>query len=52
MTKPSREKRIAINDKYRKSLVTRGRTYIIAGINAPLQRWHFSFWQFETPCHS
>jgi hypothetical protein len=37
MTKPSREKRIAdINDKFRMSLVTRGRSYITAGVNAPL----------------
>jgi hypothetical protein len=35
MTKPSRERR-TINDKFRKSLVTRRRTYITAGVNAPL----------------
>ena len=35
MTKPSREKRIAdINDKFRKGLVTGGRTYMTAGVNA------------------
>jgi hypothetical protein len=34
MTKPSRE-RGTINDKFRKSLVTRGRAYITAGVAAP-----------------
>ena len=35
MTKPSRAKRIAdLNDKFRKSLVTGGRTYMTAGVNA------------------
>jgi hypothetical protein len=35
MTKPSREKRIAdLNDKFRKSLVSAGRTYMTAGVNA------------------
>ena len=35
MTKQSRAKRIAdLNDKFRKSLVTGGRTYMTAGVNA------------------
>jgi len=35
MTKPSRAQRIAdLNDKFRKSLVTGGRTYMTAGVNA------------------
>ena len=35
MTKPSRAKRIAdLNDKFRKSLVTGGRTSMTAGVNA------------------
>jgi hypothetical protein len=35
MTKPTRAKRIAdLNDKFRKSLVTGGRTYMTAGVNA------------------
>jgi hypothetical protein len=35
MTKPLRAKRIAdLNDKFRKSLVTGGRTYMTAGVNA------------------
>ena len=35
MTTPSRAKRIAdLNDKFRKSLVTGGRTYMTAGVNA------------------
>ena len=34
MTKPSREKRIAdLNDKFRKSLLTGGRTYMTVGVN-------------------
>ena len=34
MPKPSRAKRIADpNDKFRKSLVTGGRTYMTAGVN-------------------
>ena len=34
MTKPSRAQRIAdLNDKFRKSLVTGGRTYMTAGVN-------------------
>jgi hypothetical protein len=44
MTKPSRQKRIAdINDKFRKSLVARGRSYIAAGVNAPLPQTVGSF---------
>jgi len=35
MTKQSRAKRIAdLNDKFRKSLVTGGRTYMTAGVNS------------------
>ena len=35
MTKPSRAKRIAdLNDKFRKSLVTGGGTYMTAGVNS------------------
>jgi hypothetical protein len=35
MTKQSRAKRIAdLNDKFRKNLVTGGRTYMTAGVNA------------------
>src|SRR5262245_4538986 len=35
MTKPSRAKRIAdLNDKFRKSPVTGGRTYMTAGVNS------------------
>ena len=35
MTEPSREKRIAdLNDTFRRSLVTGGRTYMTAGVNA------------------
>jgi hypothetical protein len=44
MTKPLREKRIAdINDKFRKRLVTRGRSYVAAGVNAPLPQTVGSF---------
>jgi len=35
--------------QFRKSLVTRGRSYITPGINAPLPPavWNFAFWQFD-----
>ena len=48
MMKPSREKRITdINDKFSKSLVTRGGSYITACVNASTStdRCHFSLWQ-------
>ena len=38
MTKQSRAKRIAdLNDKFRKDLVTGGRTYMTAGVNTKVR---------------
>ena len=50
MMKPSREKRITdINDKFSKSPVTRGGSYITASVSASTSAdcCHFSFWQID-----